>query len=199
VSHSAREVQNRSRHKAYRNAKVAIATSCIPPVPFQKQGHAIKAYGFGSDRTWQFCQGCWLIAKGRHHLALMQRHEWDDVEGVGLPHDSDRCEMVKCRTGSCRKGPRGLQPSGDPASHAARRMTMHADQPRLSDARKVSAKQQARAIKIGVASSVRSSQCNAAEISPSSAALPRSSGSPARKQNCSSRSPSDIDPRQRPG
>lgn len=42
--------------------------------------------------------GSWLTAKGRHYLALMRRYEWDDIEDeeIGLAHDGEPCETVKC-------------------------------------------------------------------------------------------------------
>lgn len=42
--------------------------------------------------------GSWLTAKGRHYLALMLRHEWEDIDDdeTGLPHDGQPCETVKC-------------------------------------------------------------------------------------------------------
>lgn len=42
--------------------------------------------------------GSWLTAKGRHYLSLMQRHEYEEIEGdeVFLPHDGEPCETVKC-------------------------------------------------------------------------------------------------------
>ena len=35
--------------------------------------------------------GSWLTLKGKHYLSLMQAHEWDDVDEVGLPHDGNDC------------------------------------------------------------------------------------------------------------
>lgn len=42
--------------------------------------------------------GSWLTAKGRHYLTLMRRYEYEDVdaEGIGLAHDGEPCETVKC-------------------------------------------------------------------------------------------------------
>ena len=41
--------------------------------------------------------GAWLTKKGAHYLKLMQRHEYEDTEEAGLPHDGAPCETAKCR------------------------------------------------------------------------------------------------------
>jgi hypothetical protein len=40
--------------------------------------------------------GAWLTRKGAHYLTLLQRHEYDDVEQAGMPHDGAPCERVRC-------------------------------------------------------------------------------------------------------
>lgn len=52
--------------------------------------------GAGLTEHGSSIAGAWLTAKGRHYLPLMRRHEYDDLDEVGFPHDGEDCEDVKC-------------------------------------------------------------------------------------------------------
>lgn len=52
--------------------------------------------------------GSWLTDKGRYVRYLIGRHDWDDVDMVGFPHDGQDCDA------SCWVAPTGLDLS-DPA------------------------------------------------------------------------------------
>lgn len=71
-------------------AALHIVLSCLDGAGLIEHGGAIG--------------GSWLTPKGSHYLDLMQRHELDDSEDVGLPHGGEDCAAMKCRHWKAAEG-----------------------------------------------------------------------------------------------